>query len=128
MTDQPSTREVTAEQAAFRAALDELHAAERKARELSWLLPDLTPEIVAGAVTAWRGTPAQIVELGYSRWTDVENEAHVRDVDDPDDEPTEPPVWHASTNGWDDYSDEGAVEYVEVDGLPYAMPDDMNYD
>lgn len=112
--------EPTEAQAAFTAATYRLLEAEKEVRELSWKLPGLTPYIVANAKTAWRSTPAQIVEGGYTRWTDLER------ADDATGDTKG--AWHAVTRGWSDYSDEGGYEYVEVDGLPYAMPDDVEYD
>jgi hypothetical protein len=111
------------EQSAFLAARARLSEMQKEVRELSWGLPPLTAEIVANAKTSWRSTPAQIVEEGYTRWTDLENAA-VTILGEPAGEPE----WHASTNGWDDYSDEGSHEYVEVDSLPYKLPDTVDYD
>jgi hypothetical protein len=94
----------------------EILKAEQRARFASWMLPAL-PNRPADQDDNEERSPwepeAQIVESGYARWTKLEWQ---------DDH------WHAWTDGWDDMSEGGTVEYVQYEGRAYAMLDNADYD
>jgi len=92
----------------FQDALVELTKAERKVTDLAAALPAI-PEDFEGE--------AQIVEHGYSRYEklDVETDDASR-------------YFHGTTDGWDSMSETGCGEHVIIDGWPYAVPDDLEWD
>lgn len=99
--------------------ITELEHALRTARGL-WLaaLPEFPPD---GTCPECGSTEWQIEERGYNRWTDAEW------LDD---------HLHATTDGWDDFSEHGDFEFVvcwnraHLNACTFAcqLPDHVDYD
>ena len=100
----------TPEQIAFQKAVVELTLAERKVNDLAASLPPLPADFEG---------EGYIVEHGYSRYENLEVSV---------DEGGQ--LFHGWTRGWDAMSESGSAEHIEIelDGLPYAMPADLDWD
>lgn len=96
-------------QNAFLVGLRELQAAEKKLAELAKDLPPLPADA--------EGDEFEFVEPGYLR-----TETVTIDIDKGGQ------TFHAYTDGWDSMSEDGAATYINIDGLPYAVPDDLDWD
>jgi hypothetical protein len=106
MTNQPTP---TPEQLNFVKARHDLWAAERAFNSAALALPAI-PEDFTGE--------AAIVEEGYSRYENLEV----------DGKETAEQTFHAYTGGWDSMSEIGCGEHVIINELPYAMPDELDWD
>jgi hypothetical protein len=102
----------TTAQTEFQKALAELTRAERKVADLAHALPAIPVDFEG---------EAQIVEHGYSRYEKLTVEIHGGDYGTGQ-------AFHGTTDGWDSMSEEGVAEHVIIDGMPYASPDDLEWD
>lgn len=107
-------------------------AALRDARHV-WLMS--LPEFPADGVCPNCGQDGsefgawQHQETGYSRWTNGK-------IRRPDEDENFAPYLHLSTDGWDDMSATGDIEWVECNryntpagcGAEYRMPDNVEWD
>ena len=92
----------------FYNKLVELRKLEGQLAKLADALPHIPLEYIG---------PAEILEPGYDRTEQMEV-----GLDDGG------RTFHAYTDGWDSMTEHGSVSYVVIDGSPYQVPDDLDWD